>query len=235
MLEQPPVDVRRALEGPAARALTGPVQPLEQLAEHVVAVGCRVAAQALGGVGQKQLREHPEVLGEAAPGDLEGEVARQVRVDSPLHEGDVEARHGVYGLFGEVDRVDLEVRRAPAEEVEGLNALGKLIEHEVDPRWAGTLRHGHRELAGFPDQEAVERAEEHVAGRADALLREARLVPVVEQLLPVDLGQLLGRVLRLHLHEHVAPPEQVRVPAARVVVLEAHVGVLAPSGVVAVE
>jgi hypothetical protein len=234
-LEQPAVHVRRALERAAGRPFAGSVQPLEQLTEDIEAACLRIGLQPLGGVGEQQLREHAQVLGEAAPRDLQGEVARQLRGDTPLGERHVQPRHGVHGPLGKVDGVDREVRRAPPQEVERLHSLGKVIQHEVDPRGTGTLGDRDRELAGLPDHEAIERAQKDVAGSPDALVGEAGPVPVVEHLPPVGLRKLLGRPLRLHLDQDVALPEQVGEAAAGVAVLEAQLLSFAPSGVVAVE
>lgn len=194
-LEQSPVDVGRALEGAATGTLACAVEPLEQLAEHVIAARPGICPQPLGRLRHQQLGEHPEVLGKAAPGDLQREVAGELRVDSPFGERDVETRDRVHGLLGKVDRVDGEVRRAAAQEVERLDPLGKLIEHEVDPRRARTVCDRHWKRSGLPDHEPVERAEHDITGRANPLLGEARADPVVEDLPPVGLRQPLRRGL----------------------------------------
>ena len=235
MLEQAAVYVWSALERAAGRPLARAVEPLEQLAQYVEAAGARIGLEALHRAGEQELGKHVQVLGEAAPGHLQGEVAGKLGVDAAFDQRHVQARYRVDGPFGQVDRVDLEVGVAAAQEVQRLHALGQLSQRQVHARRPGSVGGGHRELARLPDHEALEGAQHQVARGANALVRKAGQVPVPKGLRPVKLGQLVGLRPRLHLHQHAALPQQIGEPAGGVVVLEADVGVVAPSGAIAVE
>lgn len=117
----------------------------------------------------------------------------------------VEALEQLGELADRLDRdrgaIGVEQRLVAEEEKQRLEAVGKLGEVERDPRPTG-------ELAGLPDLEALEGAEDDVLGRRYPLVGLGRRLAIAERLHPM-LGEPLGLARCLHLDQADAGPDQV--------------------------
>ena len=73
--------------------------------------------------GEDRLVEHAEVLGEAAPGALQREVTNDLALDSAFGQRQVEAGDRIDRRPRQIDRIQIELGRPLAQEVEHLESL----------------------------------------------------------------------------------------------------------------